>query len=248
MNQKTIKKYSSLAFKKYRDIYGLFLAEGYHVVEELLNSDWEIESLITSNNEMSRRLGSLKSTLKPELVKSGVIDKIAEAKTPQEILAIVKIPQIQTDISIHNRIVIADGIKDPGNMGTLIRTAHAFGFDAVITTSKSVDIFNPKVVRATQGAMFGLRLFYDVKTGIIFNILGSTHTFYALDPRGDTDIDDIESDDRYVLMVGSEIEGVSESLLNQADYRIRISHDDSVDSLNAAVAAGIAMYRFCGKQ
>jgi TrmH family RNA methyltransferase len=247
MNQKTIKKYSSLAFKKYREIYGLFLAEGYHVVEELLKSDWEIESLITSNNEMSEKLGSLGETLKPKLVRPGVIDKIADAKTPQEILAIVKIPQIQTDISIHNRIVIADGIKDPGNMGTLIRTAHAFGFDAVLTTSKSVDIFNPKVVRATQGAMFGLRLFYDVKTDIILNRLRSSHTFYALDPRGDTDIDDIESDDRYILMVGSEIEGVSESLLNQADYKIRISHAGPVDSLNAAIAAGIAMYCFSKK-
>jgi len=244
MNQKTIKKYSSLAFKKYREIHGLFLAEGYHVVEELLKSDWEIESLITSNSEISQKLGSPRGTLKPELVKPGVIDKIADAKTPQEILALVKIPQIQTDMAIHNRIVVADGIKDPGNMGTLIRTAYAFGFDAVITTSKSVDIFNPKVVRATQGAMFGLSLFYDIKTDVILNSLKSTHTFYALDSSGDADIDDIEPDDRYVLMIGSEIEGISESLLNLADYRIRISHTGSVDSLNAAVAGGIAMHRF----
>jgi len=245
MNQKTIKKYSSLAFKKYREGYGLFLAEGYHIIEELLKSDWEIESLITSNNEMFEKLDSFRRSLNPELVKPAIINKIADAKTPQEILAIVKIPETRgTDIAIYNRIAVADGIKDPGNIGTMIRTARAFGFNAVIITSKSVDIFNPKVVRAAQGAMFGIALFYNVRAGDISNNLKSTHTFYALDPRGDIDINEIDPDDKSVLMAGSEIEGISESLLKLADYRVRISHSDSVDSLNAAVACGIAMHRF----
>ena len=247
MNQKTIKKYSSLAQKKYRDNHGLFLAEGYHLIDELLKSDWGIECTLTSNGEMFEKLKKEKKIPDLELVKPAVISKIATTRTPQEILAVVKIPRIQTDIEIHNRILIADGIKDPGNMGTMIRTARAFGFDAVITTSKSVDIFNPKVVRATQGAMFGLRIFFNVKIKDIDEKLKPTHTFYALDPRGDIDINNIDPDDKSVLMVGSEIKGISEPLLNLSDYRIRISHTDTVDSLNAAVAGGIAMHRFGGR-
>lgn len=245
MNEKIIKKYSSLAFKKYREKYGLFLVEGHHLINELLKSDWEPEHLITSNKETFNKLNSIRKKANLELVKPALIQKIATTKTPQEILGIVRIPRISTaDLSSCKRIIIADRIKDPGNMGTIIRTALAFGFDAVITTPSSVDIFNPKVVRATQGAMFGVKLFFDMKIKEIGEKLGSTNAFYALDPRGGIDIDDIELDDRYVLVIGSEIEGVSEPLLSRADYRIRISHADSVDSLNAAVAAGIAMYRF----
>ncbi len=245
MNEKTIKKYSSLAFKKYREKYGLFLAEGQHLIDELLKSEWEPEYLITSNKETFKKLNAVKKAANLELVKPAVIEKIASTKTPQEILGIVKIPRISaTDLTACRRIIIADRIKDPGNMGTIIRTARAFGFDAVITTPSSVDIFNPKVVRATQGAMFGIKLFFNIKIKEIGEKLRPTHTFYALDPRGNTDIDDIYPDDRHVLMVGSEIEGVGESLLSFADYRIRIWHTDSVDSLNAAVAAGIAMHRF----
>ncbi|UCC78900.1 MAG: RNA methyltransferase [Candidatus Zixiibacteriota bacterium] len=245
MNEKIIKKYSSLAFKKYREKYGLFLAEGHHLIDELLKSHWEPEHLITSNGETFRKLNSIKKAANLELVKPAIIEKIATTKTPQEILGIVKIPRISTtNLTACRRIIIADRIKDPGNMGTIIRTARAFGFDAVITTPSSVDIFNPKVIRATQGAMFGIRLFFDIKIKEIGENLRPTHTFYSLDPRGNIDIDDIYPDDRHVLMVGSEIEGVSESLSSIVHYKIRIPHTDSVNSLNAAVAAGIAMHRF----
>ncbi|UCE67464.1 MAG: RNA methyltransferase [Candidatus Zixiibacteriota bacterium] len=248
MNQKTIKKYSSLAFKKYRGKYGLFLAEGSHIIDELLRSEWDTECILTSNGELFEKLEKEKIIHDIELVKPAVIGKIATTKTPQEILGVVKIPQLSTaDLTFYKRIIITDRIKNPGNMGTIIRTARAFGFNAVITTSKSVEIFNPKVVRAAQGAMFGVRLFFNIKTKEIGEKLKSTHTFYALDPRGDIDINNIESHDRHVLIVGSEIEGISESLMNLVDHRIRISHTGSVDSLNAAVAGGIAMHRFSGR-
>jgi TrmH family RNA methyltransferase len=179
------------------------------------------------------------------MVNQTAIDKIASAKTPQDILAILPIPSTHdTNLALYNRVVIADGIKDPGNMGTIIRSARAFGFESLMTTTTSVDIFNPKVVRATQGAMFGIKIIDNISTKLIEDELKTTHTLYALDPGGDINIDDIESEDRSALIIGSEIEGIEQSLLKLADYRIRISHTGSVDSLNAAVAGGIAMHRF----
>ena len=245
MNQKTIKKYSSLALKKYRDKHGLFLVEGNHAVDELLKSAWEIEYLITSNSEKFQKLNSVGRIPNLELVKPAVIDRIATAKTPQEILGVAKIPQIsETDLTVYKRIIISDRIKDPGNMGTIIRTARAFGFDAVITTLNSVDIYNPKVVRATQGAMFGIRVLAEFEAKDVVEILKPSHKFYALTPEGNIDIDEIEPDKNSVLIIGTEIEGVSRTLRDHSDFLVRIPHSESVESLNAAVAAGIAMYRF----
>jgi TrmH family RNA methyltransferase len=245
MNQNLIKKYSSLRYKKYRKKYRLFLAEGYHLVEELLKSDWKIESVLTSNIQRYKELEGLKKIGSLELVNPSVINKIADTSTPQDILAVVEIPSPpDSGYDIEGHVVIADRIKDPGNLGTIIRTARAFGFDAVVSTSTSADIFNPKTVRATQGAMFRIKILYSLKVALLENFLKPTHTFYALDPGGDKDVDNIQPADRSALIIGSEIEGIDDSLLALADYRIKIPQSDTVDSLNAAVAGGIAMHRF----
>ncbi len=245
MNQNRLKKYSSLAFGKYRKKYGLFLAEGRHLVEELLKSDWDIETIISSGDDNDKLIRKSRRKTEVEIVKQSVINKIATTKTAQDILAVVKIPESKSTLPPDlNRIVVADGIKDPGNMGTIIRTARAFYFDALIATASSVDIFNPKVARATQGAMFGVNLILNIDIVKIAGKLKRTHKFYALDPDGDTDIDYLKPSGKAVLMIGSETEGVSRPLLELADHRVRIPHSDSVESLNAAVACGIAMHRF----
>jgi TrmH family RNA methyltransferase len=248
MNLKTVKKYSSLSQKKYRDKFGLFLAEGKHIVDELLKSGWEIESLLTSKPELFESLSDSKKADNIDLVKPGVISKIATTKTPQDILAVVKIPEMQGfDISGPGKIIIADGIKDPGNMGTIVRTARAFDYDLVVTTENSADIYNPKVVRATQGALFGIEVLTELAMGEITGKLKSSHKVYALTLDGDTDINEIKPEKNYALIIGTEIEGVSATLQKACDYLVRIPHSHKVESLNAAVAAGIAMYIFSSR-
>lgn len=245
MNPKTVKKYSSLAYRKYRDKWGLFLAEGYHIVEELLNSDWRIEAILTSKKEMFEKLQGGQKADRIELVKPDVINKIATTKSPQDILAAVKIPELPPpDISGLKRIIIADGIKDPGNLGTIIRTARAFDYDLIITTENSADIYNPKVVRATQGALFGIGALPGLPAGKIAGKLKSSHKIYALMPEGDILIDKIKPAGKSALIIGMEIEGVSSALQRICDYSIKIPQSRHVESLNAAVAAGIAMYIF----
>jgi len=245
MNIKTVKKYASLSQRKYRDKWQLFLAEGKHIVEELLKSDWEIESILTSGSKTFEKLKSEKKAVNCELVKQDVINKIATTKTPQEILAVVRIPQNpRHGIPAAGRVIITDGIKDPGNMGTIIRTARAFNFDLVITTENSVDIYNPKVVRGSQGAIFGIGLLTGLPAARIAELLKPGHLIYALTPDGDTDIDEISPEMKSALIIGTEIEGVSKTLLDNCDHLIRIPHSRGVESLNAAVAAGIAMFLF----
>jgi TrmH family RNA methyltransferase len=245
MNIKTVKKYASLSHRKYREKWGLFLAEGNHIVEELLKSDWEIESILISGSEPFKKPNFLKKAVNYEPVNQDVINKIATTKTPQEILAVAKIPKNpHYDFSTASRVIITDGIKDPGNMGTIIRTARAFDFDLVMTTENSVDIFNPKVVRASQGAMFGIKLLAGLPAARIAELLKPGHLICALTPDGDTDIDDLSSGMNSALIIGTEIEGVSRTLLDTCYHLIIIPHSRDVESLNAAVAAGIAMFVF----
>jgi TrmH family RNA methyltransferase len=245
MNQKTLKKYSSLKLAKYREEYRLFLGEGKHIVDELLSSDYEVESIITSRRDIFDELRNIRENLKIELIGPAAIARIATTRTPQEILAVVRIPErLDPDPAKQDRIVIADGIKDPGNMGTIIRTARAFGFDLVMTTADSADIYNPKVVRSTQGAIFAIKTMTSMKSEEIIRRLGSTHTFYSLATGGKTELDQVRPAKKSALVIGTEIRGVSRAFLDNSDFIIRIPHRKEADSLNAAVAAGIAMYVF----
>ncbi len=215
------------------------------MVEELLKSDWEIETIVSSRQINEKYLNATGSNIAVELVDQSVIDKIATTKTAQDILAVVKIPDMTAaKMAGLDKIVIADGIKDPGNMGTIIRTAKAFDFNLLITTPESVDIFNPKVVRATQGAMFGIQMLLNIKIEIIINGLKPSHKFCALVRDGAIDLDNLPRNRKSALIVGTEIDGVSKPLLDNSDFLVRIPHSESVESLNAAVAAGIAMYHF----
>ena len=248
MNQKTVKKYASLKYAKYREEHGLFLAEGNHVVDSLITSEYEIESIITSDKKTIESLKKNDRNVDIEFVGRQVIDRIATTSTPQEVLAVVRIPEIRgfEPATLH-RIVVADGIKDPGNMGTIIRTAAAFGFEMVITTTDSVDIYNPKVVRSTQGALFQIKTVPGLKSEFFLRELKASHTIYSLSARGDSEIDRVKPAGKSTLVIGSEIDGVSETILENSDFRLKIPQRGVVDSLNAAVAAGIVMFIFSRK-
>jgi len=245
MNEKRIKIFSSLAHAKYRKEYRMFLVEGAHLVEELINSRWPIEAILAAESfeltpDIEREPGV-------EIARVGrkTIERIASTKTPQDIVAIARIPDRDLKkTASYGKVLIADSIKDPGNLGTIIRTAETLGFESVITTSGSVDIFNPKTVRSTQGAIFHIDLFPRASVRDIKTVLVPDHTVYALAVDGETDISSIEIGEKSALVIGSEISGVCRELLELSKYRVKIPLHGKTDSLNAAIAAGIAMYVF----
>jgi RNA methyltransferase, TrmH family len=249
VNQNKIKKISSLSHGKYRKLYGLFMVEGVHVVEELFKSDWEIESLLITH-EIAASFGPLVETaakrrIPVETLNQKIFSKLSDTESPQGILAIVRLPKTDFGRLVsQKKILIADGVADPGNLGTMVRTAAAFGFGGFITTPGSADIFAPKTVRATQGAMFHLSVANHVDYGDIVQKIKPSHKLYCLSANASTDLKDIKPAANMALVVGAEIAGVNAKLSAIADQMLRIPMGGPVESLNAAVAAGIAIYEF----
>lgn len=236
---------ASLAHSKFRKTHGLFLVEGEHAVLELLRSSWRVRTVLISENFADSQILDLCGKRDLERVGSRIIGKIATTKTPQDIVAVAVIPPNDLKkVTAHDRIIIADGIKDPGNMGTIIRTAEALGFGALITTAGSVDIYNPKVVRATQGALFTIDIAQRIVSRDIIKALLPSHTLYAMDISGEMELPKLKPEKRSALVIGSEIAGVSGELTEAAKTSIRIPIKGRAESLNAAIAAGIAMYLF----
>ena len=250
MNQNDLKKIASLAQTKYRKKHGLFIVEGLHSVSELAKSSWKIAYIIaTHENALSAELSPLLEILNRrqipvERVSEKEFSRLASTETPQGIMAVVDLPEVNLgQFRALKRIIIADGIADPGNLGTIIRSTVAFGFEGLITTPGSADIFNPKTVRATQGALFSIIVANHAETPDIIAELKSSHKFYALTTHTGIDIKSIQANPKIVLIVGAEINGISEPLLAATDIKTRIPMTGPVESLNAAMAASIAMYQ-----
>ena len=247
MNQNHLKKIASLAHSKYRKIHGLFLVEGLHPVQELLKARWPVDSLlITYESQETPEISSLLSLVsesKIEILNQKVFEKLVTTETPQGIMAVAQLPGInQKQIVSQKRILIADGIADPGNIGTILRSAAAFGFDAFATTVGSADIYSPKAVRASQGALFMLKTFSHAQSEDLINSLKGSHSIIALTANSKTDLREIKKSSKIALVVGAEIAGVSPLFLKAADFRVMIPMPGMVESLNASTAASIAMY------
>jgi TrmH family RNA methyltransferase len=253
MNEKSQKKISSLSISKYRQSHGLFVAEGPHVVESFLaiESDasggaarWEIEMIIYTDRMAQSAVEASRMGYKTEIVDSRVFQKISDTKSPQGILAVLKIPQFKTSrILAQDRIIIADGISDPGNLGTIIRSAAALGFSGLITTQGSTDIFGPKVVRSSQGALAYLAVLNRASIEQVREMVEGNYQVLELSAKGKTKINDFSTGARRIaLIVGSEIKGINSNLQALATAELRIAISDKIESLNASVAAAIAMF------
>jgi TrmH family RNA methyltransferase len=254
MTQSEIKKAASLAHLKYRKKLGLFLVEGIHPVTELLKSGWQAESLIVSaeaekdtqvaaiiSQAMARRMIVHRVTRK-------IFEHIAATESPQGVMAVTRIPARDLpQVASKPRILIADQIADPGNLGTIIRSAQAFGFGGIISSVGSTDIYNPKVVRATQGALFHIALAGHVTAEEIISTFKPSHKFYALVPKGGEVPLSLRLPSRFALIVGAEATGISPELAAVSDVRLTIPMPGGAESLNAAVSAAIAMYEFSRK-
>jgi len=175
--------------------------------------------------------------------------QIADTATDQGILGLFDMDRIVMDIDntaeIENdSILLLDNISDPGNAGTLFRSALAFEFNTVAVTSGTVDIFNPKVVRSSAGAVFGLKI-SAVTTDSLARIKREKKSFLlATDIEGESFSDGLKKLDLInpiILAIGGEAEGLSDKILKLADVRLRIEHSEKVESLNAAVAGSIIM-------
>ncbi len=249
LSKAMLSRLAKFSRKKYRDSEGLFLAEGLRTVTELLQSlpDPEMLHALVLDEAAVGQLGGLKRFAgKVWLGGSDAFKRLAQTASPQGVCAAFRKPEPgEFQPAARSFVVALDDVQDPGNVGTIIRTAAWFGAEAVICGPGTADPYNAKTVRSTAGSIFALRI---VETGDLAESLQHlqaedfTVAAAALDGRDYRDVP--EWADRRVLVIGNEANGISAEVLALADCRLLIAHAGSrpaVESLNASVSAGILM-------
>jgi TrmH family RNA methyltransferase len=234
-----VKYIQSLGQKKFREQEGVFIAEGTKLVNELLLSDnaeiLEVFALQEWMGENKKLLGSISVTE----ITAADLEKISQLTTPNQVLAIVKEFKINDKIETNGQIILAlDGIRDPGNMGTIIRIADWFGVKQIICSNDCADMYKTKVVQATMGSIARIKIFYtDLEKWLSEN---AKTNVYATVLNGE-DIASAKKVKEGVILIGNESKGISLAILKLATNKITIPRKGNAESLNAAVAAGIVL-------
>ena len=225
----------SLANKKYRKQEGLFILEGEKLLKEALDSDFELEMLLATE-EKAATLGLEDFTIADERS----LQKLSQLKTSPGVLALAKMKELT--FSEHaDLFLLLDEVKDPGNLGTIIRSAEAFGVSAIICSEQTVDQYNSKVVQASMGSIFRVPMRYQSLKDFLQS--KSTLNRYAIHLSG-TSINQKTLQKPALLVMGSESHGVSEDLLAHVNQCLTIPMQGRVESLNVSVATAIALSAF----
>lgn len=221
----------------------LFLAEGVRVCQDLLASSMRVESVVVAENanDATMRLGAELVAKGGTLYEATPTDMaiMADASTPQDILAVLPFKE---ERPLGNRIVILDAVADPGNVGTIIRSAAWFGFTDVVLGRGGSDAYNPKVVRSAAGALFRMNVVRNRDVAAMLRDELSTYTKAAAVRSGGDDPSMLRNANQLCLVIGSEAHGLNDSTLDACTVRISIPGGNGTESLNAAVAASILCY------
>ncbi|NLB48234.1 MAG: RNA methyltransferase [Erysipelotrichia bacterium] len=231
-NNAKVKDACALKRKKVRLEKNLFLMEGIKNLDMALLYG-RVKIIFTTID-----LPFLNPEIEVHRVSDAVLDKLAFSKNPEGVVFVVAMLEPRKSKAEYHKILFLDGVNDPGNLGTMIRTATAFNYDAVILAKGSVDIYNEKVLAATKGSLFLIDTFYDDLSPYkkSHKIIVSTIEQPA------TPLKDLPKFDDFVLVLGNESHGVSEGSLLLADVRVNIPLNPAVDSLNVAAATSIFMH------
>lgn len=241
INNSYIKNLLALKTKQGRYNTNLFLVEGYHLVEESLKHQ-ALSAVLCTDKKVLEKL----DVDEKYLVSEQVIKKLSSTKTPQNIIGVVNSitnQEIESIVSKKElRLIILDDVNDPGNLGTIIRTSAALGIDAVIASDETVDFYNEKVLRATQGAIFKIPLFKGDLIEIINMLRKNQITIYGTSLKSSVSVKEVERNDKLAVVVGNEARGVSNEVLDLCDKNIILQMNNSVESLNVSIAAALLMW------
>ena len=246
------KKYLNLLKqKKYRQKYGVFIAEGDKIVIDFVHSNWEIHEIFALKEWIDKiPEKELPATSKIHIIDAHELKKVSSLKTPHNVLAVIKIPERNKGFSIHPEklVLMLDEIKDPGNFGTIIRTANWFGIRDIICSDDSVDVYNPKVIQSSMSALIHVNIWtMNLKTSLEqFKKAGLP--VYGTFPSGENIYKNPLSTNGVIIM-GNESKGISPKLVPFISHRLTIppfdhSSKGTIESLNVASAAAIICSQF----
>lgn len=238
-----IKRVRSLSDKKFRDRYGLFCVEGEKMVDEALRSGFDVEIVYRKDEIGEEQMG-----------------RISSLSSPSPVLAVVRKPQdinLSSDAALSDALgqsglyLALDSIRDPGNLGTILRVADWFGIDAVFAAPDTVDVFNPKVVQATMGAIFRVKFHYAEIPALCRAVVSAGGNVYGTFLNG-SDMYEKQlnpgKDSPSVIVIGNESNGISDEVAGLVSDRLYIppypKNDTGSESLNAAVATAITVAEF----
>lgn len=239
VNNPKVKQWKRLLTKKERDKSGIFLIEGFHLVEEALKQGEQILEIMVSDKVGLPPRWDAKGT-QVTLVTEEISNVLSETEAPQGIYAVCR--QAHAEVQDAKTFLLIDAVQDPGNLGTMIRTADAAGIDAVIVGRGSVDIFNPKVLRSSQGSHFHLPIIRDDLHEWIAKLQEKDIPVYGTALEGASAYTEISSGDSFALIVGNEGDGVGKDILASTTANLYIPIYGKSESLNVAVATGILLY------
>lgn len=244
-----IKYVKNLNLKKFRDEENAFVVEGIKFVAEAVNEGADIKFLLISedvhNKKEIKEIIDSTDEKKIVLCSEQVFDNAADTVSAQGILAVINKNNADKNdvIDNYNFIIMCDRIQDPGNLGTIIRIADAFGPAGLLLNKGCVDVFNPKVVRASAGAIFRVPVIYAESDLELINAM-KDRGFYIVSTVVDSiySFDNMEKRDKICMVTGNEGQGISREIIDNSDMALTIKMTGRAESLNASVAAGISIY------
>ena len=228
VNNERIKEISKLNNKKYRKERGLCIVEGEHLVEEAYKHDLLVE--VYSLNEVSYD--------NSYIVAESVMKKISNLDSVPNIIGVCKMKE---ENSLGNKLLILDNIQNPGNLGTIIRSAVAFNVDTIVLSNDTVDLYNSKVIRATEGMIFNI----NIVTKDLFSFIPSIkdkYKIYGTNVENGTLLKNVKKVEKYAIIMGNEGNGVKRELQDMCDENIYIEMNSLCESLNVGVATSIILY------
>ncbi|MCF6307957.1 MAG: RNA methyltransferase [Flavobacteriaceae bacterium] len=235
VSKSQIKLITSLQQKKYRNKWGLFVAEGPKVINELLKAELSLHSIYVTENDLFEGLSA-------ELVSEKEISKISFLKNANNSVAVFKIPE-QKNISDKKMMVALDAIRDPGNLGTIIRLCDWFGIEQIICSEDTVDCYNPKVIQATMGSITRVKVEYlnlvkfisKTSIPVYVGVMDGENIYQQKLPK------------TAIIVLGNEANGISNEIINLASHKIAIPQFGVIqetESLNVATATAVLLSEF----
>ncbi len=242
VNNKLIKEAAKLEQKKYRDKTGKFLIEGLKAIEEAYNSNIEIEQVFVTQEKISHY-----EFLEEKIVcvEEPVLKKLATTDSIPDAVAIGIQKHYNENILLSSkRVALFENIKDLGNLGTILRTATAFSLDAIILYGDTVDLYNPKCVRASVGNLWKTPVFQTKDFSFLEKYFNDFSRIATLPKsKESTYLKDFQPEGKNLVMFGAEADGLSQQLINFSTQKITIEMDNKVESLNLSMSAGIIFYK-----
>jgi TrmH family RNA methyltransferase len=229
----------SLHLKKNREEERLFLVEGEKSIIELLQSDFQIEAIFITDefdNKYSKILE--KCNAQQAICKQTLLEQVGTLQSNQSGIAVVKLPAWDYPFSLDSLTLMLDNIKDPGNLGTIVRLADWYGISQIICSPQTTDFFAPKVIISTMGSFTRVKIYYNNLQEYIKKLDKNQFEVFGGFMQG-TDIHKFKPKKNVILVIGSESHGISPEIENLLDGKLTIPRFGKAESLNAAIACGI---------